>query len=571
MKTDQIQRGLRNGFVEAGSAAFLLIALTLPSAADVRPAFSLAASGAAPVESDGPAGIRSDPPCSVFFSLAGPQVAADAAPMQPVPAAPGMHKNWRRMLIEAGAVAIFATVRYWSAYHDWIEDWQYELTFEDQFHRFLTTEAIRFDSNAYAVNWTHVIGGSLYYQFARTNYLSWPQAMLAAFINSSVYEYVSEWREVISINDTLLTTFGGYAVGEPWFQLSDYFHHSKSVALHVLAFMNPVNEFNQWLDRKEPASKVYRAPGWTGMEFSASWWHDSETGRGSYDALRLGMEAQIIRTPEYGNPGTFKKTLRDTSFSELSLDVILRAHQPDDVYLEGGPWEEVDFTTRTVGLSSYSQKIDELGRGSALSIGLGSALTFVRKRPPVYDNKVVRVYLDPLPETPTDFRDKLAVAHIAGPVVDWTHFGRGFKVRAVADAYFDFGMVHSFAFNAYSALSSIEGMKSTLGYYAYTYSYGGSASGRVDLDWGNLRVRALISGHIWDSIDSRDRIPEEVTNNVGATDTRTRLLFKAGWRLPSAPVRAFFAFESIGRWGRIGDVRADSRESRTSAGLSYLF
>jgi len=37
------------------------------------------------------------------------------------------------------------------------------------------------------------------------------------------------------------------------------------------------------------------------------------------------------------------------------------------------------------------------------------------------------------------------------------------------------------------------------------------------------------------------------------------------------PVRAYGSFESIGRWGRLGDVRAQSRESRFSAGLSYLF
>jgi hypothetical protein len=550
-----MRHSLRRTIFASGLALALLGAAVLPSAAAARPAFSLAP--------------RADLPGG--FSLAATEAAPDAAPESPASAVPVVRKNYRRAAIEMGVVAVYATARYWAAYHDWIEDWQYELTFEDQFRRFLTTEAIRFDSNAYAVNWSHVIGGTLYYQFARTNYLSWPEATLGAFINSTLYEYVSEWREVISINDTLLTTFGGYAVGEPWFQIADYFHHSKSIPLHVLAFMNPVNELNQWLDRKEPASKVYPAPGWTGMEFAASWWHDSETGRETYDALRLGFDAQIIRTPEYGQPGTFKKTVRDTSFSELSIDVILRAYQPEDVDLKDGPFEEVDFTTRTVGLSSYSQKIDELGRGSALSIGLGSALTFVRKRPPVYDDKSVRVYLDPLPPTPTDFRDKLAVAHIAGPVVDWTHFGRGFKVRAVADAYLDFGMVHAFAFNAYSADHSIEGMKSTLGYYAYTYSYGTSASGRVDLDWGNLWVRALVSGHIWDSIDSRDRIPEDVTNNVGATDTRTRFLFKAGWRLPWAPVRAFASVESIRRWGRIGDVEASSRETRTSAGLSYLF
>ncbi|MCX6573544.1 MAG: DUF3943 domain-containing protein [Candidatus Aminicenantes bacterium] len=547
-------RSFRDRMAAAGLAALLSTALALTASAEVRPDFSLAPRDQAAV-----------------FSLAEPQDGPQASAAPAGPVAPVMRKNYRRLLIEAGIMAVIATVRYWSAYHDWIEDWQYELTFEDQYRRFLTTEAIRFDSNAFTVNFSHIIGGTMYYQFARTNYLSWPQAMLTSFINSTVYEYVSEWREVISINDTFMTTFGGYAVGEPWFQLSDYFHHHKSVALHVLAFMNPINELNQWLDRKQPASKVYPAPGWTGMELTAGWWRSSETGRGTYDAARIGLDTQIVRTPEYGRPGTFKKTFRDTSFSELSIDVVLRAHQPEDVYLEGGPWEEVDFTTRTVGLASYSQKIDETGRGYALSIGLGSAMTYVRKRPTVYDSRDVQASIDPLPETPTDFRDKLAVVHVAGPVLDWTRFGKGYKVRAVTDAYVDFGMVNAFAFNAYSAVQPIEGMKSTLNYYGYSYAYGASVSGRVDADWGPFWFRGLASGHVWNSWTGRDRFQSDLTNDIGALDTRTRFLVKFGWRLPSVPLKAYFSYESIGRWGRIGDVRADSRETRTSAGLSYLF
>jgi hypothetical protein len=556
-----MSRTIRSALAVAVLAAVFEAALPRPAEAGVRPAFSLAPRGSALADLSG----------RDAFSLAPAPSASEEAAQPSAAAVPALRKNYRRAVFEMGIMAAFATVRYWSLYHKWIEDWQYELTFEDQFRRFLTTEAIRFDSNAFAVNWTHVIGGTIYYQLARTNGLGWGESTLAAFVNSAVYEYVSEWREVISINDMLLTTFSGLAVGEPWFQLSDYFHHHKSVVLNVLAFMNPVNELNHWLDRNKPAPKVYEAPAWTGLEFSAGWWRSSETGRGAYDAVRVGFEAQLIRTPEYGKPGVFKKTLRDTSFSEIALDVIIRKRPAGDVDLEPDPWEEVDFTTRTVGLASYSQNIDELGRGHVLSIGLGSALTFLRKRPTIYDSRHFRAYLDPLPETPTDFRDKLAVAHMAGPVVDWTRFGKGYKIRAVADAYVDFGMVNAFAFNAYSAAHSIEGMKAVLNYYGYSYAYGASASGRVDVDWGPFWFRGLASAHVWNSWGGRDRVQTVVTNDINALDTRTRFLVKAGWRLPSMPLRATVSFESIGRWGRIGDVRANSRESRTSAGLSYLF
>jgi hypothetical protein len=141
----------------------------------------------------------------------------------------------------------------------------------------------------------------------------------------------------------------------------------------------------------------------------------------------------------------------------------------------------------------------------------------------------------------------------------------------VADAYVDFGMVSAFAFNAYSAAHPIEGMKATLDYYGYTYAYGASASGRVDAEWGSFSLRALASGHVWNSWGGRDRVQADVTNDLNALDTRTRFLVRAGWRVPSLPVRAYLSLESIGRWGRLGDARASGRETRTSAGLSYLF
>jgi hypothetical protein len=482
-----------------------------------------------------------------------------------------MRPNYRRAIVQNGLFAVYATYRYWSSYHLWIEDWQFRLTWADQYRRFLTTEAITFDSNAYITNWTHVVGGALYYQMARASHLSWPESMLGAFISSAFYEYVSEWREVISINDMTFTTFGGYAVGEPWFQLSDYFHHQTSPVLKVLAYMNPINELDHWLDRKKPASRIYAVPGWTDLVFSAGWWRSSETGRPARDAAIISLETQLIRTPEYGKPGTFSRVQHDTSLSELAFTAALRQRSPSDTDLHSGLNDEIDFYTRVVGLSWYKQSIDELGRGSAFSIGLGSALTYLRKRPVYYDARGAQVHIVPPPETPTGFTDKMTVAHLFGPVLDWTRFGRGVKVRVVADAYFDFAMVNATAMNAYSAAFPITGMKTTLSYYGYYYGYGGSTSARVDVDWGRLWVRGLVSGHAWGSWQGRDRFQSDITNNVAEADTRTRYLLKAGWRFGATPLRLFAGVEGIHRWGRIAEIAAATQETRTFAGLSYIF
>ncbi len=532
--------------------------LVPPAARASGPAFSLA----------GPAASGPRPPA---FSLAGGEAGEDApAPADAAPASV-MPKMTRRALLELGVVAVYSTIRYWADYHRWVEDWQYELTCEDQYRRFLTTEAIRFDSNNYVTNWTHVIAGAFYYQMARTNYLTWKESLLAAFVSSLTYEYVSEWREVISINDMFMTSFGAISVGEAWFQLSDVFHHSRSPFRRVLAFMNPVNEINHFLDRRKPASRLFDEPGWHGFTLSTGWRHSSETGRPSFDAGWIGVETEMLRIPGYGRPGAFRKVLKDTSLSELAIDVALRRRRPEDGHLRGGLSEEVDLYARVVPMAWYRQDVDDAGRGYALSIGLGSAFSYVRKRPTLYDATNVAVHIDPLPGTPTDFRDKMSVTHLVGPVVDWTRFGRGFKLRLVADAYVDFAMMTAYAFNAYSAVHSIEGMKTTLGYFGYHYALGASASGRVDLEWGHFWVRGQASAHTYGSWENRDRFQSELTNDAHAADSRTRLLLKAGWRLPSVPLRVFGAVEAIHRQGRIGDVRASGNETRTFAGLSYFF
>lgn len=549
----------------AGLTAVLLGAAALPLAALPVPRFALA------TQPRGLAALPDSSPALARFSLA--QAADPGAPTgkEAEAPAPVMRPNYRRAIVQHAIFAVYATWEYWSSYHEWIEDWQFQLNWADQYRRFLTTEAITFDSNAYITNWIHVVGGGLYYQFARASYLSWPQSLLSCFIASSTYEYITEWREVISINDMMLTTFGGYSVGEPWFQLSDYFHHRKSIASKVLGFMNPINELDHWLDRKKPASRVYAAPGWADLVLSLGGWHSTQTGRGAHDAAIVSIETQLIRTPEYGRPGTFSRVQRDTSLSELAFTVALRQRGPSEADLKSGLNDEMDFYTRVVGLSWYRQSIDELGRGSAFSIGLGSALTYLRKRPVFYDARGTPVHIAPPPEPPTGFTDKMTAAHLFGPVLDWTRFGRGVKVRLVADAYLDFVMMNATAMNAYSAVHPIAGMKTTLSYYGYYYGYGGSASARLDVDWGPLWLRGLVSAHAWGSWQGRDRFQSDVTNNVAEADSRTRYLLKAGWRFGRAPVRLFAGVEGIHRWGRIAEIEAATQETRTFAGLSYLF
>jgi len=505
-------------------------------------------------------------PFSLAFSRA--QDPAPAADQDP-PAR--MKKKWGRAVLETSVFLGYSTIRYWLSYKDFIEDWQYELTWEDQARRFFTTEALRFDSNCFSINWTHGLAGALYYQMGRANHLTWFESTLLTTAGSLFYEYIGEWREVISVNDMILTSIGGYPLGEAWYQLGAFFHHRRSLFPRVLGFLNPFVEFNQWLDRRNPASRHYIEPGWHGMEIWTGWRRFTATGRAGLDSVAAGFDMRLVHIPEYGKPGVFRRTFRDTATSEMSLEMALRRRLASDLEARDGLDEDVRLFARVVGWGVYRQAIDELSRGTAVFFGLGSAFTYIRRRPTSYDAQIVRVKIDPPPEEPVDFRDKASVVHIIGPVLDWTVFGRGWKLRSVTDAYLDFAMAGSAAVNAYSRARTLEGLKTTLHYYGYHYAFGTSVSTSLELEWRNVLVQGLVSGHVWDSVEGIDRFQDDITDDANAVDTRVRYLLRVGWKLPGTPLRIFAAHEGLRRWGRIGDVEGRSFETKTGAGLSFLF
>ena len=86
---------------------------------------------------------------------------------------------------------------------------QYELTWEDQKKRLLELEGVRFDSNAFQTNWTHAYAGAIYYSLGRINNLGVGESFLLSAFSSLYWETVVEWKEVFSVNDTIVTDFGG--------------------------------------------------------------------------------------------------------------------------------------------------------------------------------------------------------------------------------------------------------------------------------------------------------------------------------------------------------------------------
>jgi hypothetical protein len=503
----------------------------------------------------------SSPACSAhgplsFFSTAPAEsVAPKAKPL--------------RAWLEMGAVLAYSTASYWHR-NAFPEDWQFHLTLHDQFERVFLLKGWRFDSNNFQLNWSHALAGGLYYQFARGNNLSWGRSWLMAIAASTYWEAVVEWREVISLNDQITTGLGAYATGEPWYQIGHYLAHRRGVLSQVLSFLNPIVRLNHWFDRKQPGAKSYEQPGWHDLSLFVGGRSLARSGHTAETSLYFGLRTELLMPPDYGQPGEVRRALSDTCVSGISLDYAVR----------NGRADETNFRTSVVSLGAFRQAIDAGGAGHALIIGLGSSFEYFKKRPvdPYdYDPVPVKQGYDLHLERPRDFTDKLALVHLAGPVVDWTVFRPRLTLRTVAEAYFDFGLVNSYALNAYSGLhhtlpdDTIEGMKTTVMYYGYYYAFGGTLCGRTCLDWGRFRLGALASFGAWSSVDVLDRFDGEVTNNAHLGDDRWRYLVEAGWRVPGAPVEIFARYEGLHRFGRVLEARAHGLEKRFFAGLELGF
>ncbi len=495
-----------------------------------------------------------------------------------------MKKKWGRAALEFGPLFSYAAVNYWRKYSLFIEDWQYELTCEDQYKRFFTTEALKFDSNSFYLNWSHGLSGAVYYQFARTNYLSWLESWIFATLGSLLWEYGVEWREVVSVNDNVFTGLGSYPIGEAWHATARYLAAQPQALLRALSFMNPLMKLNLWLDRKKPASKAYDPPGWHEFEVRFGGRSLSRPGRARRDGAYFSVRAEIAGPPGFGKPGVFRETVRDFFWSELSLDLawggsrdldeaFARGWAEDD--LASGGWaEEINLTARAANWAFVRQNIDEFSRGFSFAVGLGSAFTYFRKTPALrIDTGEYRVRTgeDLQLDKPRFFRDKLSVVHVAGPVLEWRRYGRETAFRLAVEAYADFALVNSFALNLYSEDHDISGMKTTLLHYGYYYAWGTSLRGRGDFEWRSIRFRSLASFQVWDSIEGLDRFQDGLPDDGDIDDSRVRYLVGIDWNLPRLPLGLFVTYEVIRRWGRIRETEARGHESRAYAGLRFFF
>ena len=128
------------------------------------------------------------------------------------------------------------------------EDWSYInwKTIRHNFRKGPTWDTDQFMTNLFS----HPYHGSLYFNAGRSNGLNFWQSMPFAAGGSLMWEFFME-NEPPSINDMMATTFGGIALGEITYRLSDIFIDDRTtgaerIGREILAgIFSPVRAFNR--------------------------------------------------------------------------------------------------------------------------------------------------------------------------------------------------------------------------------------------------------------------------------------------------------------------------------------
>lgn len=487
--------------------------------------------------------------------------------------------NVGRALREDAAMLTASTIDYWRTYADFREDWQFALSWRDQRRRFFTRESPKMDSNSFWYNWSHAGAGGGYYSLARANGLTSGSSFLFSIGESILWEVVCEWREVISINDIIFTSFGGPAIGEPLFQFGSYFSHRRGFFNGLAAVLsNPFLAANNWFDRKiGRAANSAPDPAWHRFHFFVGSKNGSlSPGGTSYRHFDFGLETETITVPGYREAESFSRYLPDTLSSRMSLDFSFGS----------GGLEEFDIRTQAVffgfGWQSGGKTADGSPRGTTGSLGMGCGFEVWKKRPTVwYDSNAHALeggetltsdarYPRPIP---TKFTDKLSVINLAGPVLKLSRFGPGVEVRWTAEAYGDFALVNALAYNRYTENHDVSGVKSTLLNWGYYYAVGLTLATDLAADWLDWRLRAGFLYDSYGSIQGQDRFQflGVVNQDFPLSDWRRVWRTSLGYVLPRTPIELALVAEGIGRHGRILDVRAHYQETRVYYRLNIVF
>lgn len=410
----------------------------------------------------------------------------------------------------------------------------------------LSGEAVRLDNNKFLTNtFNHAfISGAGYYTVARSTGYGPFGSFLFSLAGSSVWEYLTEYLEFVSINDQIFTPIGGTVIGEVMFQLGEFFTTSADTPTNgaLKWVFGTIPNLHRWLD-DIPAT---RAATTDRFGLRNDIWHrfDLLAGGGVAGDTPIGeirLKTQLIHLPGYGRRrGDISSWINSTLFTQMQVRSSFSADGLQDLTI----------FFKAMFLGYFRQHLtgprDGPLSGYSLFIGLASA----------YE-------LNTHEWSDTGIEDTYGVINLLGPSMDLTSYQGDLRLRMTMALYGDFAAIRAFAVDAFKQVGSLEGAKSVLRNRDYYFGLGLTARVQGTLQYDRLEVGMHGRYSYYDSIEGLDIDEETVTNDVETTDTIASVGTWITYEVMRAIIHVGFSYERRWRSGTAADGSVRARESET--------
>ena len=436
--------------------------------------------------------------------------------------------------------------------------WEFEVGADSLYHRFVTGDAIRLDDNPWDTNVGHIAAGTGYYLLARTNDLSLFESMLIGMGASTAWEFFGELQDEVSINDAVMTPFGGFAIGEVYYQLGEFFQHSSdTIPNRALGFLfGPSAVIHRWMDNTTPKPPAnvdkfgFTTDAWHRFQLFAGYGgsYSRDTDRSRSEA-EMGFDFEVSTVEKYGKPGEASTFYKDGAFDEMAFQAAM----------DGSEVVDFRFLAKTVFLGHYQQSVfrndvSQALEGYSLFVGLSSGFEY---------------YAHSFSEMREE--DKQTICDLIGPALIADYYHGGLHLRAAADAYPTFSMVLPSAGDVFARSHSLKGVTHVFKAEGYYHALGVAAGGRVEADYGPWGIEGQVRYHYFNSIEGLDRLQENVTRDLEFEDQRLWLNLALYYKLPIDYLKLALNVENIYRSSEIEAFSLYMDETRFFGRLIFDF
>jgi hypothetical protein len=355
----------------------------------------------------------------------------------------------------------------------------------------------------------------MYYTAARSGHLSILESWGYTTVGALAWEMFGELREEVSINDVIVTSSAGLAIGETLTQFSSFFYRSrKSARDDVLATaFSPIKALNDWADGAEHARSEDLDPnGLTNDE-----WHRFEFFAGG------GLTRQRSGSGRMSD-GTFMT--RVLPLGLYSRNAALDAN--GELHGDGAllAWQ-----------STFEYSVHDYDRDGARPV------------------------------------DLLTILSPVGLFAEHSHRAGALRTRSRLELRGDFAGVTSYALDDYRLRHHHDdvNLQTVLKREGYYHALGVGAAVSLELGADPFDAGGRIALDSWRGIEGFDEQQQTIATEVPLADRRVEMRAWLGARVPRTPLH----FEVLGRhrvrMGEVGDTAMTQRESSLYGTVGVVF